>query len=180
MRAALLALLLLVSLPAVAGEAKGSVVSLHASAQQMLPNDEVVVRFRIEAEGKDAMVLRRRVNRVSRAVSERLGREKGVVLATTGRRIEPVWRDDRLSHRRVRDGWRLVQTRRAASRDLREGLKMDLSPFTIERLNHMRLLAEAEAAAQPRGSEAQAYWLGTAEAVREAVERLSAAGVTDP
>ena len=57
---------------------------------------------------------------------------------------------------------------------------MDLSPFTIERLNHMRLLAEAEAAAQPRGSEAQAYWLGTAEAVREAVERLSAAGVTDP
>ena len=104
MRAALLAILLLISVPAIADEVKGTVVSLNASAEQMLPNDEAIVRFRIEAEGTQADVLRLQVNRISQAVSDRLGREKGVILATTGRRLEPLWRDDKVSHRRVRHG----------------------------------------------------------------------------
>lgn len=119
MRTALFAILLLISVPAVADEVKkGSVVSLSAQASQMLPNDEAVVRFRIEAEGTQADALSQRVNRISQAVSDRLGREKDVVLATTGRRLEPLWRDDKVSHRRVRNGWRLVQSGQAESHDL--------------------------------------------------------------
>ena len=118
MRAALLAILLLISVPAIADEVKGTVVSLNASAEQMLPNDEAIVRFRIEAEGTQADVLRLQVNRISQAVSDRLGREKGVILATTGRRLEPLWRDDKVSHRRVRNGWRLVQSGQAEGHDL--------------------------------------------------------------
>lgn len=118
MRQVLFVILLLISLPAVADETKGTTVSLHASATRMLSNDEVVVRFRIEASGHDAAALRRKVNRISQAVRDRLGREKGVVLLTTGRRLEPIWRDDKLSHRRLRDGWHLVQTGQAKSRDI--------------------------------------------------------------
>lgn len=118
MRIAIFAALLLCSVPAFAAEAKGTVVSLGAQATQVVANDEVVVHFRIEAEGRDAAALRRRVNRISQVVSDRLGREKGVVLTTTGRRIEPVWRDDKVSRRRVRDGWRLVQNGQIESHDL--------------------------------------------------------------
>lgn len=178
MRTILLAILLLISLPAMAGAVKGSVVSLHASAEQALPNDEVVVRFRIEAEGNDAAVLRRRVNRISRAVSERLGREKGVVLATTGRRLAPVWRDDKLSHRRVRSGWRLVQTGEAKSRDLAavpdwvdaieragahlDGLRFQASPAALQAARErLRLRAIArfrtQAAATAKALDASSY-----------------------
>ena len=118
MRAALLAILLLISVPAIADEVKGTVVSLNASAEQMLPNDEAIVRFRIEAEGTQADVLRLQVNRISQAVSDRLGREKGVILATTGRRLEPLWRDDKVSHRRGRKGGRPGRNGPAGGADL--------------------------------------------------------------
>jgi predicted secreted protein len=118
MRTALLAVLLLFSMPVMADAAKGTVVSLAASAAQILPNDEVVVSFRIEAEGRKAAALGARVNRISQAVSKRLAREKGVHLATTGRSLEPRWHLDNASHRQVRDGWRMVQNGRATSRDL--------------------------------------------------------------
>ena len=117
-RALLFALLLLISVPAMAGEPKGAQVSLSAQAEQMLPNDEVVVRFRIEAEGTKADTLRRTVNRISRAVSERLQRQKHVVQRTIGRRLEPLWHYDNASHRQIRDGWRLVQSERVTSTDL--------------------------------------------------------------
>jgi len=117
-RALLFTLLLLISVPAMAGEPKGTQVSLSAQAEQVLPNDEVVVRLRIEAEGPKADVLRRKVNHISRAVSERLQREKHVVQRTTGRRLEPLWHYDNASHRQIRDGWRLVQSERVTSTDL--------------------------------------------------------------
>jgi len=117
-RVLIFALLLLISVPAMAGEPKGAQVSLSAQAEQMLPNDEVVVRFRIEAEGTKADTLRRTVNRISRAVSERLQRQKHVVQRTIGRRLEPLWHYDNASHRQIRDGWRLVQSERVTSTDL--------------------------------------------------------------
>jgi predicted secreted protein len=117
-RVLLFALLLLISVPAMAEEPKGTQVSLSAQAEQMLPNDEVVVRLRIEAEGPKADALRRTVNRISRMVSERLRREKHVVQRTTGRRMEPVWHYDNVSHRQIRDGWRLVQSERVTSTEL--------------------------------------------------------------
>lgn len=119
MRIVLISLLFLIScVPAMAGELKGTQVSLSAQAEQMLPNDEVVVRLRIEAEGPKADTLRRKVNRISRVVDARLTREKHVVQETTGRRMEPVWHYDNVSHRRIRDGWRLVQSERVTSTDL--------------------------------------------------------------
>ncbi|HXH64208.1 MAG TPA: SIMPL domain-containing protein [Mariprofundaceae bacterium] len=114
-RALFSALLLLVSLPAMAEEPKGTQVSLSATAEEMLPNDEVVVRFRIEAEGPKADALRQQVNRVSQAVDERLGREKDLVQQTTDRRIEPIWHYDSVSRRQVKDGWRLVQSEQVTS-----------------------------------------------------------------
>jgi predicted secreted protein len=117
-RLLIFALMVLLSTPAVAEEAKGTQVSLSAMAEQTLPNDEVVVRYRIEAEGPKADALRRQVNRISQAVSERLGREKDLVQTTTGRRMEPVWHYDNASRRQVRDGWRLVQDGQVTSTGL--------------------------------------------------------------
>lgn len=101
--------------PALADAAPGTHVTLTAQADELLPNDEVVVRFRIEAQGPQAEALRNQVNHISRVVSARLGREKDVVLTTLGRRMEPVWHYDSVSHRQVQDGWRLVQDEQAIS-----------------------------------------------------------------
>jgi len=103
-----------------AGEAApaGARVSLSATAETMLPNDEAVVHFRIEATGKDASALRARVNRMAANIHKRLARERGVTLETTARRLEPVREYDAIRRRQVRTGWRMVQEGRAVSRDL--------------------------------------------------------------
>jgi predicted secreted protein len=113
-----LLLLLLFSVPATAEEIKGTQVSLSAVAEAVLPNDEVVVRYRIEADGPKADGLRQKVNRISQAVSERLRHEKDLVHTTTGRRMEPVWHYDSVSRRRINTGWRLVQDGQVTSTHL--------------------------------------------------------------
>lgn len=164
-RALSLALLLLVSVPAMAEEPKGTDVSLSATAEAMLPNDEAVVRFRIEAEGPKADALRQQVNRISQAVGERLGREKGLVQQTTDRRIEPVWHYDSASRRQIRDGWRLVQGWRVTTTRLdavpdwldgieRAGAHLDGLSFRASRqaqraaLDRLRMQAVSEFRAQ--------------------------------
>jgi predicted secreted protein len=162
MRSLLLSLLLIsLSMPAMAEEPKGTQVSLSAMAEEMLPNDEVVVRFRIEAEGPRADALRQKVNHISQVVSERLGREKGLVQQTTGRRMEPVWHYDSASRKQIRDGWRLVQSEQVTSTQLdavpdwldaieQAGAHMDGLTFCVSRQaqhaaqDRLRLQAVAE------------------------------------
>ncbi len=96
-----------------AEEPKGTQVSLSARAESWLANDELVVTFRVSAEGSNADKLRQRVNRKSEQIIKRLKREK-LKVSTTGRRMEEV-RDYK---RRIRTGWRLIQTGRIVSGDL--------------------------------------------------------------
>ena len=137
-------LLLVPVVPALADAAAGAHVSLTAQADELLPNDEVVVRFRIEAQGAKAELLRDKVNRISRAVSERLRREKGVVQTTLGRIIQPVWHYDSVAHKQAQDGWRLVQSAQAVSTELdavpewvdaieRAGAHLDSLQFRVSR-----------------------------------------------
>ena len=87
----------------------GTRVSLSATVQRELPNDELLVNFRVEKEGVDAAEVRRYVNRVSRAVQQRLQREKGLVVKTISRNLQPVWKYPKNSQR-IRSGWRMTQT----------------------------------------------------------------------
>lgn len=113
-----LSMLLMPSSPAMADTPQGTIVSLSAQAEEKLPNDEVVVRFRIEAQGKNVDALRNKVNRISQAVDERLKSEKGVEQTTIGRRMEPIWGYDNATHKQVQNGWRLVQSVDAVSTEL--------------------------------------------------------------
>jgi len=97
---------------------QGTQVSLSASASEALANNEVVVRLHISAEGKQASGLREKVNRISRDISARLAREKGVKLQTTGRRLEAINHYDKAQRRSVRDGWHLVQSSQVVSQQL--------------------------------------------------------------
>ncbi|MFQ5355919.1 MAG: SIMPL domain-containing protein [Mariprofundaceae bacterium] len=96
-----------------AEEPKGTKVSLSAQAESWLANDELIVTFRISAEGNNADKLRQQVNRKSKQILKRLRREK-LKVSTTGRRMEEV-RDYK---RRIRTGWRLTQTGQIVSEDL--------------------------------------------------------------
>jgi len=86
----------------------GTRISLSATAQRELPNDELLVNFWIEKEGADAVEVRRYVNRVSRVVQQRLQREKGLVVKTISRNLQPVWKSPK-SSQRIRSGWRMSQ-----------------------------------------------------------------------
>ncbi len=119
MRILLFPLLLLAASAAYAGDApEGTRVNLSAQSEQLLANDEVVAEFRIEASGKMPQKLQSHVNRISQAISARMQRERGVKLTTTGRRMDPVWRYESSSRKRVRDGWHLVQSLRITSSNL--------------------------------------------------------------
>jgi len=109
----LLILSLLFIPPALAEEPAGTRVSISAQAEARATNDEVVVSFRIIAEGPLPRPLQQEVNRISQAVDKRLASEK-LKLKTTDRRMEPQW--DRQHNRRI--GWRLEQTAEAKSQDL--------------------------------------------------------------
>jgi predicted secreted protein len=58
---------------AYAGDALPSGTRIHLSAmvETHIPNDEVVINFRIEQKGKNAAAVRQYVNRVSDAVHQR-------------------------------------------------------------------------------------------------------------
>jgi len=103
---------------------KGALISLSTTSTLELPNDVVVVRYRIEASGPKADALLQQVNRISQAVHSRLKKEKGLKQATLSRRMEMLWRRESNplsstgSSKRVRDGWRLVQQEQVISSKL--------------------------------------------------------------
>jgi len=97
---------------------KGTIVSLTATSSIELPNDEAVVLYRIEATGSNADVLRKQVNQISQAVHARLKQEKNLKQTTLSRRMEMLWRYDKISSKRVRDGWKLEQREQVTSKKL--------------------------------------------------------------
>ncbi|MDQ7011203.1 MAG: SIMPL domain-containing protein [Mariprofundaceae bacterium] len=111
-----LAQLLAVAMPAFAADIpKGTRISLSAVAETALPNDEVVVHFRVQAEGNKPAPLREEVNAISEKIKQRLEKESEVKLTTTSRRLEPLWEYNKLARKRERIGWRMLQTGRIAS-----------------------------------------------------------------
>ena len=99
-----------------AKEVQGTVVSLSAEATVEVPNDEVVVHFRVEERGKKLNALRKRVNQMSASIKKSLAKEKGVKLKTSSRRVNPIWKPNQ--YNRVRDSWAVVQTATITSKNL--------------------------------------------------------------
>jgi len=95
----------------------GTRINLNASAEMQLPNNEVVILFRIMKEGTDAKMVRQYVNRLSGAVHKRLKHESGVILKTVSRTMQPVWKYPK-NRQRVRTGWRMTQTGQVVSSKL--------------------------------------------------------------
>jgi len=87
----------------------GTRINLNATVETQVPNNEVVITFRVEKEGKNAQAIRQYVNKVSAAIQKRLATEKGVKLKTTSRNMQPVWKHHK-DRARQRTGWRMTQT----------------------------------------------------------------------
>ncbi|OIO71594.1 MAG: hypothetical protein AUJ58_00050 [Zetaproteobacteria bacterium CG1_02_55_237] len=83
-----------------------------------MDNDEVVVNFRIEAEGKQAEGLQKQVNDISHKVNALQDKHAGLKQQTTGRSLQAVSHYDKSLGRQVRDGWRLVQNEQVISHEL--------------------------------------------------------------
>jgi predicted secreted protein len=104
---------------AIAADAEhGTVVSLEATSSTHLPNNEVVVFYRIEASGTEPNALSQKVNNTSQVVHARLKGEKNLKQATLSRRMEILWRYDKTAGKQVRDGWKLVQREQVTSSNL--------------------------------------------------------------
>jgi len=101
-----------------AAEPKGTVVSLSAEATMEVPNDEVVIRFRVEERGKKLDALRKRVNQMSATIKKALAKEKGVKLKTSSRRVDPIWQNG--AYQRKQDGWLVMQSGTITSKNLDE------------------------------------------------------------
>jgi len=117
----LLILSLLFVSPAWADEStakKGALVSLDATASMQIPNNEVVVTYRIEATGHDANALRKQVNQISQTIHSSLNHQKGIKQNTLNRRMDMLWRYDKISNKQMRDGWKLLQQEEIISRNL--------------------------------------------------------------
>lgn len=97
---------------------KETQISLSATSSITLPNDEAVVNYRMEATGTDANALRKKVNNISWLIQQQLKGKKGIKQTTLSRRMEILWRYDKLNSRQVRTGWKLVQTEQLISRQL--------------------------------------------------------------
>jgi len=104
--------LCLISVYATAAEtepSKQTVVSLSASAQQNVANDDIRLAYRIEASGSKASALHKKVNRISHRIHQALQHEKGMKLNTLNRHLTARWHYDQSSGKQMRDGWMLVQ-----------------------------------------------------------------------
>lgn len=97
---------------------KATNISLSATSSITLPNDEAVVSYRMEATGKHANTLRKKVNSISKLIHQQLKGAKDVKQTTVSRRMEMLWRYDKMKSRQVRDGWRLVQQEQLISSNL--------------------------------------------------------------
>jgi len=88
----------------------------------MVANDEVVITVRVEKEGKRAADVRQYVNRVSGSISRLLEKEqarakKAMSFKTISRSMQPVWHYPKQG-KRVRTGWKMVQTSEISSKRL--------------------------------------------------------------
>lgn len=101
--------------PAYAAEpaVNGTRISLASSASEAVPNDEVVVSYRIEAKGSNARQLQQQVNAVAGKVNERLKREQ-VKHSTTNRTLTPVWDSGLFSTKQ----WEMRQSGRIETQDI--------------------------------------------------------------
>jgi len=99
---------------------RGTHVSLSAEAESRLPNDELVVQFTVAKDGKNASALRSEVNRISQAVDARLNAEEGLKVTTTDRSLAPIWEYDRPNGKKIRTGWRMLQSTQVITQKLEE------------------------------------------------------------
>jgi len=97
---------------------KETLISLSATSSIILPNDEAVISYRMEATGRNANKLRKKVNSISQLIHQQLKDEKAIKQTTLSRRMEVLWRYDKLHSRQVRDGWKLVQVEQLVSTNL--------------------------------------------------------------
>jgi len=96
----------------------GTIVTLSAEANVEVPNDEVVINFRVEERGKKLDDLRQRVNQMSALIKKSLAKEKDVKLQTSSRRIDPIWQNG--AYQQKREGWLVVQSGSITSKNLDE------------------------------------------------------------
>jgi len=97
--------------------AAGTRVNLSATASMQLPNDEVVINFRVEKEGSNVELLRQAVNKITYAIQARLKQEAGLKLKTISRNMQPIWQQ-KPNQARQRTGWRMLQTGQVISQNL--------------------------------------------------------------
>lgn len=95
----------------------GTRINLNAAVETQVPNDEVVISFRVEKEDKNARVARQYVNKVSAAIKNRLKHEQGVKHKTTSRNMQAVWKHYK-DRPRQRTGWRMTQSGQIVSSKL--------------------------------------------------------------
>ena len=95
----------------------GTRINISATAETELPNDELVITFRVEKEGKNANEIRQHVNRVTAAIQKWMKSEKGVKIKTTNRNMQPVWHHPK-NKPRIRTSWRMTQTEQITSTNL--------------------------------------------------------------
>jgi len=114
----LILLSLLIATPLWAAEQapKATHINVSATSSTILPNDEAVVIYRIEATGKNASTLRKKVNQISQHIQASLRGEKGIKQATLSRNMQMLWRYDNIKKRQVRNGWKLVQREQLRSK----------------------------------------------------------------
>jgi len=97
---------------------KETLISLSATSSMTIANDEAVVRYCVEATGRNANTLRNKVNGMSQFIHKQLKGAKDIKQSTLSRRMEMLWRYDKLNSRKVRDGWKLVQIEQLISTNL--------------------------------------------------------------
>jgi len=95
----------------------GTRITISASAERELPNDEVVITFRVEQEGKDANAIRQQVNRITDLIHKRLQKEAALKIKTTSRNMLPVWHYPK-NQPRIRTAWRMSQSEEITSNNL--------------------------------------------------------------
>ncbi len=95
----------------------GTRINLSATSSMHVPNDELVINFRVEKEGIDVQAIRNKVNKITHAIQTRLKHETGVQFKTLSRSMQPVWKNSPNQPRR-RTGWRMLQTGQIISQKL--------------------------------------------------------------
>ncbi|MBL4774658.1 MAG: SIMPL domain-containing protein [Mariprofundus sp.] len=95
----------------------GTRINLNATVEAHVPNDEVLINFRVEKEGTNTDVIRQYVNQVSAAIQKRLDKESGLKLKTINRQMQPIWQHV-ANKPRQRTGWRMIQTAQVVSHNL--------------------------------------------------------------